>query len=287
MELLDPKLQAFFAVAKHGAVHRATEQISISQTGITQRIKALERDLKVTLFSRSRSGMRLTSEGEALLQYCVGAKELEGLALGRIQGGSQTAETHITIAGPTSAISTRLPTVCASVMSKWPSLYMHVLADDKSNRIHLLKTNVAQFALVSPSQVPLEVDSKILKPDRYLLVGSARWKDKKLTSILEGERIIDFYESDDTTLKYLRKFNLDKFVRRPRLFVNDNATLIRLFIEGIGFGTLTTEVAKPLLDSGDLMNLNRGEVFEDPLALVWYPRPHKPEYFQNIIRSLK
>ena len=36
-------------------------------TGVTQRIRSLERELGVTLFVRSRKGMRATAEGEALV----------------------------------------------------------------------------------------------------------------------------------------------------------------------------------------------------------------------------
>jgi DNA-binding transcriptional LysR family regulator len=39
---------------------RAAKKLGITQTGATQRIKALEHSLGVTLFTRSRSGMRLT-----------------------------------------------------------------------------------------------------------------------------------------------------------------------------------------------------------------------------------
>ena len=287
MELLDARLQAFLVVARTGAVHRATGQLGISQTGITQRVKSLEQDLKVTLFSRSRTGMRLTSEGEALLQYCNGAEELEGMVLSKLHGKLTHAETHITIAGPTSAVSTRLPGICASVMKDWPGLYVHVLTEDKINRVDLVKTNAAQLAIVPPSQVPLEMDSKKLKSDQYLLIGSHKWKSRKIEDILESEKIIDFYESDDTTLSYLRKFKLSGHIKRARLFVNDNATLIRLLTDGLGLGTLTAEIAEPLLASGKVIALNRGKIMEDPLALVWYPRPQMPPYFQAIIRSLK
>ncbi|MEZ0392189.1 MAG: hypothetical protein ACAH59_08245, partial [Pseudobdellovibrionaceae bacterium] len=76
--------------------------------------------------------------------------------------------------------------------------------------------------------------------------------------------------------------------KRPdRLYVNENAALIRMFSVGIGFGTLTESIAKPFIESGDLIKLNRGQMFEDPLALVWYPRHEKSDYFQDIIRSIK
>ncbi len=41
------------------------------------------------------------------------------------------------------------------------------------------------------------------------------------------------------------------------------------------------------IESGEIIKLNRGQVLEDPLALTWYPRHEKAQYFQDIIRSIK
>jgi DNA-binding transcriptional LysR family regulator len=69
--------------------------------------------------------------------------------------------------------------------------------------------------------------------------------------------------------------------------VNENEALIRMFMAGIGYGTLTEDIAKPFLDSGELIKLNRGQVLEEPLALVWYSRHEKVDYFSDLIRSIK
>jgi LysR family transcriptional regulator of gallate degradation len=61
------QLRAFEAVAKLRSMSRATREINLSQPGITQSVDALERDLKVRLFERRRSGCYTTKFGEALL----------------------------------------------------------------------------------------------------------------------------------------------------------------------------------------------------------------------------
>ena len=66
MSLLSANLQAFVSVARQGTVHGAAAELYLTQTGITQRIRAIEKELKTTLFLRSRKGMTLTQEGEAL-----------------------------------------------------------------------------------------------------------------------------------------------------------------------------------------------------------------------------
>jgi DNA-binding transcriptional LysR family regulator len=74
---------------------------------------------------------------------------------------------------------------------------------------------------------------------------------------------------------------------RDRVFINENEALISKFSAGIGFGTLTESVAQPYLQSGKIIALNRGQTVEDPLALVWYPRPRKMDYFEALIKAIK
>jgi len=284
--LKNPLLIAFERVSELKTVHAAALDIGLTQAAMTKRLRQLESELGVTLFLRSRRGMSLTEEGKALLQFCKTSNEAEGQLLSKLKGGSKM-QVSLTIAGPTSAISSRVNKDCLSLYSKYPYLKLHFQSEDHASLIEMIRLAKVDLALVAPNLVPNEMDSKMLKPDRYLLVGSSQWHGRSLAEILEAERIIDFYENDNTTLNYLKKFNLEKTKRPDRLFVNENASLIRMFAAGIGYGTLTEDIAKPYLESGELIRLNRGQVLEDPLALVWYPRHEKSNYFHDLIRSVK
>lgn len=287
MSLLSANLKAFIAIVRQGTVHGAALDLHLTQTGVTQRIRAIEKELGTTLFLRSRKGMQLTQEGEALLRYCKGAEDLEGETLSQILGAATDRPIYITTVGPTSVMTARIADQCATLYSEWPNLYLNFVISDSVDRLNMVRSAQASLAIVPPEQVPNEMDSKRLKPDRYLLVGSPKWKGRRLSDLLENERVIDFDESDQTTLNYLKKFDLVSQLKRPRLFMNNNEAIIRYFSRGIGIGTLTQEIAKPHLDAGDLVVLNGGAVMEDPLALVWYPRPKIPSYFKAIISTIK
>jgi LysR family transcriptional regulator (chromosome initiation inhibitor) len=282
--LRNPLLDSFEAIARLGTAHAAADELHVTQTAITQRIKALEAGLSMTLFLRSRRGMALTDEGKALLQFCNGSRELEGLFLGSVHGEDRT-EVTLRIVGPTSAISTRIAENVEPLYSLYPFLRLNLQSEDHANRIEMIRRGEADFAVVSPDNGPNEMASKVLKPDRYLLVASAKWKGRKLAEILESERVIDFYESDQTTLNYFKHFGLKP--GRERIFINENEALIRMFLAGVGFGTLTESVAAPHLESGKLIALNRGQAIEDALALVWYPRSKKMSYFEAVVKSIK
>ena len=55
MSLLSPPLEAFWAVVRKGTVQDASYILGITQTGVTQRIRSLEKQLKTTLFTRPDS----------------------------------------------------------------------------------------------------------------------------------------------------------------------------------------------------------------------------------------
>lgn len=287
MILMSQNLQAFLAVHETSTVTAAAENLGLGQTGITQRIKALETELGVTLFTRSRKGMSLTSEGKALLKYCLRTRELEGETLSELKGTGKNREVEIRIAGPTSFLSGRLISQCQEPLKKWPNLNVHFMIDDQENRVILIKRGQADLVLLHPHQVPSELDSKIIRPDEYILLGHPSWKGRDLIDILENERMFAFHENDLTSLNYLRSFDLLKHLRRSRLYVNENRMLTHLMMGGIGFGILSKEIAEPFLQQGALIKLNQGRSMKDPLALAWYPRIEMPPYLKEIIAAIR
>lgn len=87
------------------------------------------------------------------------------------------------------------------------------------------------------------------------------------------------------TKSYLKHLGVLNEMRSERYFVNNNTALIRLLIEGFGYGVLTNEVAQPFLEDKELIPLHSGGITND-LALAWYPRPEMPNYFKALIKAI-
>jgi LysR family transcriptional regulator, chromosome initiation inhibitor len=287
MILGKPNLQAFLAVAELATVSAAAKQLGLTQTGMTQRIKSLERELAVTLFTRSRSGMRLTGEGRSLLRYCQEATELEGRLLADFQIRGMKSEIDLAIAGPVSLIGGRFALQCRKLQQSWPRLNLRLVIDANANRLNLLKKGAVDLAVVFPHEVSLELDSKLLKPVEYLLVAAVEWRGRELSEILANERLLSYHAEDSMSLDYLRSFDLLKWLEKPRLYANENVTLMRLLECGAGLGILPRELAEPLLVSGRLLALNGGKTMKLRFALAWYPRARMPEYFREIVRAVR
>src|SRR3990167_6431260 len=170
MSLLSPSLQAFWAVAKLKTVHGAAEVIHLTQTAVTQRIRTLEHQLKTTLFIRTRRGMLLTKEGEALLRYCQAAKELEGETLANIEGKDSTSKIKLTISGPTSIMSSRVIPSCLPIMKSFPRLLFHFDIDDIEHQHQKLRAGETDFEVICQGPVPQEMQQKKSSSEQYVLV---------------------------------------------------------------------------------------------------------------------
>ena len=63
------QLEAFVAVADHGAFNRAAETLATTQPNISSRIAALEAALAIKLMDRDAGSVRLTSQGQDMLDH--------------------------------------------------------------------------------------------------------------------------------------------------------------------------------------------------------------------------
>lgn len=286
MTLFNSNLEGFMAVARHGTVHAGARVLHISQIALTQRIQSLEQKLKVTLFIRTRQGMKLTSEGIKLLRYCHVVADLNHDVLNEFLHPGINTSQHIQISGPSSIMSSRIIPIGMKIMKLLPRLYINFDVNDSDEIISKLRSGFTEFSILRPHKISNEMESKQLKPEKYLLVCTKKWKNRKLKDILSTERIIDFDEADQMTFTYLNAFNLFENIQSDRLFVNRTESLTQMLIAGCGYGVLTEEFSQSYLKSDALIALHQGKVFENELSLAWFKRPEMPSYFMAIIQAL-
>jgi DNA-binding transcriptional LysR family regulator len=231
--------------------------------------------------------MALTQEGQALLRYCQGARDLEGEALAQIQKAGKVSQIRLRISGPTSIMRSRVIPSCIPTLRDWRNLLVEFHISDDPNLSLTLKSAKSQLAIIPPKDVAKEMESKVLRPEQYVLVGCARWKKRPVIEIVEKERIIDFDPSDQMSFSYLKKFDLLDRAQKDRYFANSTEAICEMFCQGLGYGVLTAEFAEPWIERGDLVALNGGRHLENNLALAWYPRPQKVGYFDAVTKVIR
>ncbi|MEO8402170.1 MAG: LysR family transcriptional regulator [Gammaproteobacteria bacterium] len=286
MSLLSPQLEAFVAITQYKTVHGAAAELHVTQTAVTQRIRTLENKLGTTLFIRTRRGMMLTPEGEALLRYCQASSELEGEALAIIQGAAKETTIRFCITGPTSIMRSRIVRQCFPIMKQFPNLLIHFDINDLETRVRSLRAGESQLAVVQRDDVAPEMECKLLKPEHYVLVCTSAWKQRSLQEIVKMERIIDYDPVDQVTVNYLKHFDLYELAQHDRHFVNRTDLLAMMLVGGLGYGVLALEFSKPYIERDELIVLNDNKIYENNMALAWYDRPEPPKYFSALIDAI-
>lgn len=93
------KLEIFARVAEAGSLSQAAEQLRMTQSGVSQHVKALEEGLGTPLFTRGRRGVGLTDAGRRLFDYSeaifrlvaeaeLAVTDVTGLRAGRLAIGA-------------------------------------------------------------------------------------------------------------------------------------------------------------------------------------------------------
>lgn len=275
------------AIAEHHSVHQAAKELHLTQTAVTQRLRGLELRLNTSLFTRSRRGMLLTAEGEALLRYALAVSALEEETLQQIKASGTTKNIEITLSGPTSMMSARVIPACFQVMREFPHLLLHFDITDTEDRHLRLRDGRCQFAIILPEHLSAEMQSKQLRQEEYVLVCTKKWEKRKLTEIIQSEYIIDYNIDDQMTFNYLKHYHLFDRAQHERHFINRTESLAAMIAAGYGYGLLTKEFCQPYLDSEEIIVLNQGRIYQNTLYLAWYPRPFLPPYFASLIGKIE
>jgi DNA-binding transcriptional LysR family regulator len=128
------RLAVFVTVAKAGSFSAAADELSYTQSAVSQQIAALEAETGVTLIERLPRGVRLTTAGEALLTHAesilgrLAAAEAEMEAIAGVRGG------QLRMASFPTAGATLMPVAIAMFRAQHPEVEL-TLAEGEPEEI--------------------------------------------------------------------------------------------------------------------------------------------------------
>lgn len=169
MDVSIQKYLAFVKTVECGSFTRAAGVLNYSQSGISRMIGDLEREWKVTLLERGRSGVRLTSEGVRLLPYakrvCAEYEKLQS-EVDEING----LKSGLIRIGTFSSVATHwLPNIIREFQKEYPNIdYELLLGDYTEIETWIAEGRVDCGFLRLPVQTELE--TMFLEQDRLLVI---------------------------------------------------------------------------------------------------------------------
>lgn len=126
---MDPRrLLTFRAVARQRSFSRAARELALSQPSVSNQIAALEREVGVQLLERRPGGLRLTREGEILLEHADAIAERFELAGTQLAAAATGYRARLRIGGFPTALAGLIPAAIDRVRVDHPA--MKVVVDE-------------------------------------------------------------------------------------------------------------------------------------------------------------
>ena len=180
------RLRAFVETVEKGSVKAAADSLGYTPSAISQLITALEKELGITLFTRSQKGMRPTTEGREMLplvrayltheeELYTFAAELKGITRGKL-----------TIASYPSIATTWLPEIVRRFKNDYPGIQISLMESIKSDIFRRFEQNEADLAFLAYSEpmpyewIPLSKTGGIAAvPEDHRLAGAGSFPIKE------------------------------------------------------------------------------------------------------------
>lgn len=140
------QLRLLMALEECGSIHKAAEQVAISQPGATRALNEIEATLGAALFVRSARGLEVNDLGRCVVRYArliqTDVAHLREEMLGIQQGFGG----HLAVGGTMGAIAAIVETI-VKVRADQPSLSLQVIEDTSEGLLRLLDQGRIDVAL--------------------------------------------------------------------------------------------------------------------------------------------
>jgi DNA-binding transcriptional LysR family regulator len=168
-------LKTFAAVARQKGVTGAAQTLHTVQSNITQRIRGLEAELGLALFSRHSRGMELTRAGQRLLPYAnrIVAMMDEAQAAAK---GERESLAALSIGSMETTAAVRLPALLAAYRKANPQVAISLETGPTATLVaSVLERRLDGAFVAGPIKHP-ELIAQVAFEEELVLVSAAAWQ---------------------------------------------------------------------------------------------------------------
>ena len=165
------RVLTFRAVARERSFSRAADTLALSQPSVSNQVALLEREIGARLLERAPGGLRLTREGEILLEHADAIAERLALATAQLAAIAQGERARLRIGAFPTALAGFVPAAIARVRSTNPDTKIAVdegtsdlPARVRSGELHLA---IAFQDTARPRQEPAGLERRDLFRERF------------------------------------------------------------------------------------------------------------------------
>ncbi|MDP3960584.1 MAG: LysR substrate-binding domain-containing protein [Pseudorhodobacter sp.] len=286
------QLQFFTAAAEQGSVSGAARALSISQSSVTEAIRALEDDLGVSLFDRLPRGLEITQKGAAFLRHARQILADVATARTAFRDDAEQASGRLSL-GVTSLVAGYvLSDILSRFRRAYPQVEMNVIEDNGDYLQHLLIGGELDVAVLLTSSVKdrmaLHVETLLVSPYRLWLPLAHPLAAQTAIGLdeLAGQPLIQLMvdEIEDSTRRLMQALAV-----KPQIaFRTRSVEAVRsLVATGAGLAILPSLVYRPWSLEGDRIEIRdvSGDLPSVQVGLAWRKGAPLSPPALNFIRS--
>ncbi len=264
------QLRTFLAVADHGSVRAAAEDLVVTQAAVSASLAALQKSLRVTLFLPDGRGLRLTSAGETYAGYIrrvLGLLAEAGLAAA---AAADPERSELRIAAVTTAAEQLVPGLLGGFLREHPQMGLRLEAGNRDRVRALLDRHQVDLVLTGRPEPGWDVTVRAVRPHALVVVAAPGLAAQATAGDLLawlGRQTWLLREPGSGTRASTDALLTELDISPPTLLVGSNVAIRESARVGLGVTLVSRDAVAGELTAGTLAAL---PVPGTPLYRDWY-----------------
>ncbi len=244
----------FYIVAKNGNITRSSKELLISEPAVSKSIKNLEGYLGAPLFTRTKKGVNLTTEGITLYEYI--SKGIEYFKSGEAKFNEliNLESGTIRIGINTTLAKEFLMPYLENFHKLYPNINIEIRTNLTSELKSMLKDGLIDMHILNLTNEETKNDFNIIKCKTITdcFVSNKPIKEKISIKELNNYPLI-LQDKNSNTRKFLDDFaNKYEITLKPKIEIGSYYLVSEFSRIGLGIGYVTKDYIKNNLDNKEL-----------------------------------
>lgn len=246
--------RVFYVLAKSRTFSEASEKLCISQPAVSKHIKNLEGTLKIKLFHRDNSGLKLTNDGRELLDYIEKSYNIMIAGQRKIIENKNLNHGNIIIGAPSHIASFYLMKFIKQIRKDYPGIFIRIISGSTSFLLGELQQHKIDF-MIDSSPIEFNFNNLIIERlvsfDTCFITNNSKMSDELYENLEDFIYIMPFERS--TIRKNLERELKKSNIKLPVVLEVETTELIIDAVKNdIGIGYVIKEAVLNELKKKDL-----------------------------------
>jgi DNA-binding transcriptional LysR family regulator len=279
-----PYLETFAQAAELGSFTAAARAIGLTQAAVSQRVRALERTLNVSLFRRESGRVFLTEAGQRLCSYAQQIQSLHEEARQQITGRKAVLRSELTLAASSIPGEHLLPAVLSAFRRRHPDVRIRASVTDSSAVLAAVEHGQAHLGLVGMKTDNPDLEFRKFACDALVLVVPRRhpWQRRRQVTLMDLCRQPLVLREPGSGSRWcleqaLSRAGVSPAELRVALELGSNEAIKEAVLRGVGAAVLSRHTIRKEVRAGQLHTLKvAGLCLKRDIYVVWDRRRALP-----------